>query len=293
MAQQKIQLRKIRDFGENFSDTFQFLKQELKPLMIAFTMIGVVFAILISLLTILYRNQLAPLQGNINIDGNISYSDVLSVYNGTFFLLMGLAVVAFAAMVTCIAVYMKYYDEHETSPTVNDLWRSFLKYLFRNAVLAIIHMVLFFIGFIFCLAPGFYFLFVLMPFAFIVVNEDLSIGQAFTRCFELIKENFWASTALYIVLGVMVLVISMLVLVVSELVSGAGSLFSLENIQNRNPVVDIIQNVLQYYFYIIIYVSVGLNYYNLVEKRDGAGLARRLDGLGGAFNPNENIEEQY
>lgn len=293
MAQQKVQLRKIRDFGDNFSDTFQFIKQEFKPLMTAFTLIGVVFAILISLLTMLYRNQLSSFQENISSAADLSYSDLLSVYNGTFFLLMGLAVVAFAAMVTCIAVYMKYYDENDTSPTVNDLWRSFLKYFFRNAVLGIIHMVLFLLGFIFCILPGLYFLFVLMPFAFIVVNEDLSIGQAFSRCFELIKENFWSSAAIYFVLGIMVLTMSMVVVVIAELITGAGSLFSMENVQSQNPVVDIIQNILQYYFYVIIYVSVGLNYYSLTEKRDGAGLARRLEGLGGSFNPNENIEEQY
>src|SRR5688500_1783125 len=36
MAEQKIQLRKLRDFGENFNDTFLFLRQNFKPLLRSF-----------------------------------------------------------------------------------------------------------------------------------------------------------------------------------------------------------------------------------------------------------------
>ena len=36
----KIQLRKLRDFSQNISDTFQFIKQELKPLLTAFVLVA-------------------------------------------------------------------------------------------------------------------------------------------------------------------------------------------------------------------------------------------------------------
>lgn len=293
MDQQKIQLRKIRDFGENFNDTFQFIRQELKPLFSCFTVIGLGFVLLDSMLVLLYKSQIQDAVGNINSRDVISYTDIFSIYNGTFFLILALGVISFAAMCTTVAVYMKYYDHYGVSPSVGELWSSFLKYFLRTAVLGIIHVVLFFAGLFFCFLPGFYFLFVLMPYAFIVVNEDLGIGQAFNRCFELIKENFWVTAAIYIVLGLLAFVMSLFVAFVTELVSGAGSIFSMDNIRESNPVADIILNVLQYYFYIIIYVSVGLHYYNLVERKEGAGLAKRLEGLGSNINPNENIEEQY
>jgi len=36
-----------------------------------------------------------------------------------------------------------------------------------------------------------------------------------------------------------------------------------------------------------------LHYYNLVEARDGIGIARRLENLGSNINPHANTEEQY
>jgi hypothetical protein len=49
-------------------------------------------------------------------------------------------------------------------------------------------------------------------------------------------------------------------------------------------------NIVQYIFYIIFFVSVGLHYYNLVEIKEGTGLAKRLEGLGNNTNPNEILK---
>jgi hypothetical protein len=173
------------------------------------------------------------------------------------------------------------------------LWRIFFKYFPRTLFLALLTSLTSILGFFFCFFPGFYFAFVFMPYAFIVVNEDLSIGQAFGRCFEIIKENFWASAGLYIVLGILIAILSLLIGVITEFATGASSLFSMEAYEGSNPTVDIILNIVQYYFYIVLYVAVGLQYYNLVEKKDGAGLSKRLEMLGSNINPNDNIEEQY
>jgi len=293
MAQEKIQLRKIRDFGEVFSDTFQYIKQEFKPLLIAFTIIGLSFVILDSLLLVLYRNHLQEVTSYVNGGNTVTISTIFSIYDSTFFLMLLISMLSFAAMFTCIAVYMKYYEEQNESRAVKDLWRSFLKYFPRTAVLSLITSIISVIGFLFCFFPGFYFLFVFMPYAFIVVNEDLSIGQAFSRCFEIIKENFWASAGLYIVLGILMFILSLLIGVITEVATGASSLFSMEAYEGPNPTLDIILNIVQYYFYVVLYVAVGLQYYNLVEKKDGAGLSKRLDMLGSNINPNDNIEEQY
>lgn len=293
MGQEKIQLRKIRDFGEVFSDTFQFIRQEFKPLLLAFTIIGLSFVILDSILLVLYRNHLQDVTAYVRGGNTVTFSTLFSIYNSTFFLMILVSIISFAAMFTCIAVYMKYYEEHGNSPAANDLWKLFFKYFPRTLGLALITTVIVIVGFFFCVFPAFYFAFVFMPYAFIIVNEDLSIGQAFSRCFEIIKENFWASAGLYIVLGILIFVVSLLIGVITQLATGAGSLFSMEAYEGSNPTLDIILNIVQYYFYIVLYVAVGLQYYNLVERKDGAGLSKRLDMLGSNINPNDNIEEQY
>ena len=57
MAQQKIQLRKIRDFGENFSDTFQFIREEFKPLLVSFILVAGVFMLVTAIFSGLYQKS--------------------------------------------------------------------------------------------------------------------------------------------------------------------------------------------------------------------------------------------
>lgn len=291
MDSQKVQLRKIRDFGENFSDTFQFIKQELKPLLISFATIGISFILATTILRTIYMSEISSFARQAN--GTFSYSNIFAFYNGTFFIILILGTISFSAMMTTVAVYMKYYNEHGASPGVSEVWSEFLKYFLRTLVFGLIQIILFCIGFIFCFLPGLYILFVLMPYAFIIVNEDVGIGEAFNKCFQLIKDNFWISVGLYIVISIIILIISTIVALIFELFGGAGSLFSVERYEGTNSIFNAIAGAIQYFFYIVLYVSVGLHYYNLAEQKYGTGLAEKLENLGQGRNPNDTIEEQY
>jgi len=292
MAQQKIQLRKIRDFGENFSDTFQFIRQEFKPLALSFMLVALVFVIGISILASAYQQHLAETLGSINA-GNDSLTNVFSLYNSTFFLILGLGIIGWSTMIATVAVYMKLYNENDSSPSIGQIWQGVLTNLLKIVIFGIMSAVLITIGCFFCLFPGIYLAVVFFPFSFIIVNENLSIGQTFSRCFELIKENFWISVAIYLVVCIIIFIIALSVSLVLNLILGAGAFFTTQNIPANYTLITTLSNLINYFFYIIMYVSVGLHYYNLVETRDGTGLAKRLEGLGSNVNPNENVEEQY
>src|SRR3954454_25357796 len=128
MAQQKIQLRKIRDFGENFSDTFQFIRQEFKPLLISFMLIGGAFMLASAILTGIFHKQALNIFDDM-VKGVIYKPN--AILSPTYFILIGVSIMSIAAMRTVIAVYMKYYDENGTSPTVQEVWRGFAKYFPR------------------------------------------------------------------------------------------------------------------------------------------------------------------
>src|SRR5438552_4109388 len=153
MAQQKIQLRKIRDFGENFSDTFQFIRQEFKPLLVSFTLICGIFILANAILTGLFQKETLTILDDM-IKG-VFYERTLP-FSPTYFILIGVSIVSLAAMRTVISVYMKYYDENGTSPTVQDVWKGFAKYFSRIFLFSIPRYVLIAVGFVFCIAPGVY-----------------------------------------------------------------------------------------------------------------------------------------
>jgi hypothetical protein len=292
MAQQKIQLRKIRDFGENLSDTFQFIREELKPLVISFILVAGIFIVINAILTGLYEQQALGFMDDFG-KGVFTIQSLSAVYTPLYFLTLLTAVIAFSAMFTVIAVYMKYYEENGTGPSVSDVWRGFTKYFLKVFVFGIIQSVVVIIGMIFCIAPGIYLLTVLMPYPFIIVIEERSIGETFNRCFEIVKENFWLSLGIYLVAGIIAGVCSGIIGLLLGLIAGAGSYFTTHELSSAAGIAVSIFKIVEHVFYIIFFISVALHYYNLVETREGTGLSKRLENLGKNANPNTGIEEQY
>jgi hypothetical protein len=52
-------------------------------------------------------------------------------------------------------------------------------------------------------------------------------------------------------------------------------------------------NIFSLCFYTIFFISAALNYFNLVEIKDGTGILNRISNIGKTKNDLENIEEQY
>jgi hypothetical protein len=294
MAQQKIQLRKIRDFGENFSDTFQFIRQEFKPLLTVVTLIAGIFLLVNAIFAGIFNQQALGIFSSL-IRG-VTYSDnvkYFSFFSGAYFLVLLLNLLTLSAMRTIIGVYMLYYDEHGTSPTVQQVWSGFVRNIFQIFIFSIVRFVFIIIGYVMCVAPGVYLTVVLMPFSFIIINENTSFGDTFTRCFDLIKENFWISLAIYLVAMLIFSFSSGIIGFVIGIITEALSYFTTKEINTGLPIVGAILNLIEYFFYIIFFISAGFQYYTLVEIRDGTGLSRRLEDLGGNVHPNKDIEEQF
>ena len=58
MVTKKIQFRKVREFGENISDTFSFIKQEFKPLLKSYLLIAGVLILITTLLLGVFMGSL-------------------------------------------------------------------------------------------------------------------------------------------------------------------------------------------------------------------------------------------
>ena len=293
MAQQKIQLRKIRDFGDNLSDTFQFIRQEFKPLLTAFIFIAGIFLLANAIVAGLYNQQALGIFSALVKGVTYDESRYFSFLSLTYFSLLLISLLTLSAMRTIIAVYMHYYDENGTSPTPQQIWKGFARNILLIFIFSIIRFVVIIVGYIMCLAPGVYLTVVLMPFSFIIVNENASFGDAFNRCFDLIKENFWISLAIYLVAMLIFSIGSGIIGFVIGIITEAVSYFTTKKIDTGLPIVGALLNLIEYFFYIIFFVSAGLQYYTLVEIHDGTGLARRLENLGNNVHPDTNIEEEF
>jgi predicted PurR-regulated permease PerM len=293
MAQQKVQLRKIRDFGENISDTFSFIRQEFKPLVSSFVYIAGIFILGNAIFSGLYQKHAFDFLDQFSKGIYAPRQTLSQLFSPVYFLLLACMLLSLSVMRTVIAVYLKYYDETGMSPTVQEVWKGVIKYFFGNLLFSILHALMFVIGLVFCIAPGVWILVVLMPYPFIITIENKSIGETFRRCFEITKENFWMSLAIYLVSYIIYAFSSGIIGFGVSLIVGLISYFTTKELSTTAAVVTSILSIVQYLFYIIFFISVGLHYYNLVETREGTGLARRLESLGNNANLNSGIEEQY
>lgn len=294
MAQQKIELRKIRDFGENFNDTFQFIRQEFKPLLTAFLIMSGVFIVAGGIVGGVYQsNTMGSFMKSLSMAKNVNGNSLGDIFNGTYFLMILLSLLGIISIRVVVASYMKLYDaKGGESPTLDEVWNQYRHYILPLFFYSIIIALLMVFGMVFCIAPGVYLAVVFAPIEMILVVEDIPFGQAFGRCFKIIKENFWISLATYLVAYIIYTFSSGIIGFIIGAVAGLAAYFSTKNVASTVGIVTGILNIFTYTFYIIFAVSVGLHYFNLVEKLDGDGLMRKLNNLG-STNSNSQLEEQY
>ena len=298
MAEQKVELRKIRDFSENFSDTFLFIRQNLKPLLTSFIGIAGIFMLAYSIVSeVFQRNSMSIFRGVLNggaAAGSGFNSPFAFLFSGTYFLVLLLAWANFVAMNVVVTCYMKLYDARQGSaPGIEDVWNEFKKYFLKVLLYTIPITLLTVIAFLFCLAPGIYLSVVLAPFAIVLIVGDETFSGAWNRCFAIIKENFWQTLGIYFLVYLICAFSGGIISLIVGGIAGAISYLTTHDIGTTVGVVTSVLNIFSYVFYVILYVSVNLNYYSLVEKHDGIGIMRRLDTLGQTGSDFDNTKEQY
>ncbi|TDH28766.1 hypothetical protein EXU57_01455 [Segetibacter sp. 3557_3] len=293
MAEPKTELRKVRDFGEIITDTFIFITQNFKPLLASFFGIAGVFMLASTIVNGFYQSRAGNLFRDIFMSGRTTEVMDLSFFGTTYFLLLVLTLANLTAMKVAIIAYMKVYDQKGRQvPEMAEVWEEFKKYFLKVLVYSIPLLLLIIAGTVLCIAPGVYLMVVLVPFEIMLMVEDRSFSDAFSRCFDLIKNNFWMSLGVYFVCYLIYSCSAGIIGFVVAILGGALSYFTTKDVGQTLAVGTSILNIFSFLFFIVYFVGAVLNYYNLVERYDGTGMLKRLDHLG-TNSDHHQIEEQY
>jgi hypothetical protein len=300
MAEQKIELRKIRDLSENLNDTFGFIRQNFKPLVLSFLAIAGIFMLANSILNGIYQGGVMGgafkdiiNRGLIHPNERVPRSPFW-MFNGTYFLVIILAWANLIAMSTVITCYMKLYDRLKgQSPTIQEVWDEFKKYFLKVLLYSIPIALLTAVGFVFCLIPGIYLAVVFVPFSIALIVEDETFSGAWNRCFTIIKNNFWSSLGIYVLVYIIYSFSAGIISGAFALLTGLASYFTTNDISTTIGMATSVLNIFSFVFYIVFYVSVVLHYFNLAERHYGTGIMQRLDTLGEKGNDFNNVQEQY
>lgn len=294
MDEQKIQIRKIRDLGENISDTFQLLRQQWKPMARAFLIIAGIFLLAVAITGGLYqRDNFSSFLNAGSGNSSDPFAAFRTIFSPAYFLMILFGLLAIVAMNVVVASYLKLYESGIVDATVQQVWDIFKKYFLKCVLYYIPIFLLLIVGLVLCIIPGIYFSIVLMPFIYIVVTEDLSFKGAFDRCFQIIKQQFWPSFGIYIIMYIIVAFAATMIGFVVAGLAGLLSYFTTKEIASSVGIATSILNIFSYMFYLVFFISAGLQYYSLAERTDGTGIAKRIESIGADGTANSTIEEQF
>ena len=187
---QPIELRRMRDFGQTINDSFEFLKDNFKPLFKALIIICGFF-ILVSIVStaVSYMNisTFANFEPGTYDASTKPVAQIVSTLVSTFVLVITQSFIILVTM-CYISVYLQ---KNNVTPTLEEVWGYFRYYFFRVLLSGVLIFLLFVGGFVLCLIPGIWLypiLYLIIP---IIVIENSSFGYAFNKSFRLIKGNWW------------------------------------------------------------------------------------------------------
>lgn len=318
-----IELYKMRNFSGKISATFEFVKQNFKPLSKSMLFIAGP-AILVS--TFFFGDFYTSLVGQ---RGNaLGITEWFS--SAAFWLeLIGMFVFAVLAgifTVSTINNYVKaYHEKKSTNVQVHEVWtlvRSSFWGYFGTVVLTIGFLMVAYIVSIIIIALLFQgqpvamlvslfgVIFGLIFLAFILVLifpirsfERIGFLQAFGRAFSLSYGKWWSTFGVVFITWLISYVMSMIFLVPIFVVQAIYSLHSMQPFGLNDPIPKEILWVVQVFYSISLVVSyltqalpllsATFQYFDLVERREAKGLMERIEMFGAEQSAPAPSPEQY
>lgn len=291
----KVEFRQLREFGELIGDTFLFIKQNFKPLMKSFfalTGIFIVGGIISSMIAQLQLVGIAQAAGTTfddsprNMFYNVGFTYVLSIV---------FALLTYTSMYVSILSYIALYIEKgNVAPSIDEVWAYFKYYFFRMMGSGILLFIFFMLCLILCILPGIYVYPAVTIFAPIMILENGSFTHSFDRSFKLLKNEWWITAAVILVINLIFYAFSTVVQLPAIIIMMVGAFTQGERtITNAYAVISSVSQQISYIFMIIPIICSSLIYFNLVERKENLGLFQRMDSLGQNPETDQTIQEEY
>jgi len=300
---QKIEFLKVRDFGELITDTFVFIRQNLKQLLICFFTFCGFFLLAYTLFAALQQIKVATTVNSAFHDPNLYQptsifgSDRFAFFGIEYLLSMLMLVLNYVAMhVTMFSYICIYKEKGNVPPTPQEVWGYFKYYFFKILGSSILLGILLIFATALCLIPGIYLWPIFSLIIPIMIFENTSFGYAFNRSFKLIKDNWWTTFGALFVMGIIVYVISLVIVMPAALINMVNLLMHATKGAHLSVITSIVTAVLggiAHIFYFLPLILVSLCYFSLTEQMDSTGLMGRIDQLGTTGPDNSSPTEEY
>lgn len=281
-AAKKIEFKKVRKFGEIIDDTFQFIKQNFKLLCKSFFIITGPVLLPLSILSGLQNADTFREMAQTVQETDITAPAEILGYK--YFLIMILSLVFFTLLqlivYELVILYIKDKENAVDTPRIwNSVKQDFFMIFFTNIGLFIV------LGFsmVLLVFPFFYFAIVLSITPIVRIQERIGFFKSIGRSMRLMSGNWWITLGILIILFIIFMIFAgvmglpyyglILFVMLSE-----STIQQLEY-YNLLFIVTTAMYLISYILYTIPIIGIAFQYYNLVEKKDGAGLLEKVETI--------------
>lgn len=281
-----IQLFEQRDFGNKINATFQYIIQNMRSLGLALVYIVGPVALIAGIATGVMQSdmlQFARDSGDVNNQSPMAVFQMMTKFiSPTFWLAMVFSVLANVAVIVTTYAHMKIYDRTKSSViSVADVWTELQPMIGRTLIISILNSIIIVIGFLFFFIPGLYVAVVLSLSLAVTAFEGTDFGVTWSRCFQLIRDKWWSTFGLIVVMGIIVSLIGLLFAVPATVIAFLTGAKMLPDVSVAWLILgNIINLVGRTLLNVVLYTAVGFQYTNLVERQEGRGLISAIDSIG-------------
>lgn len=286
MNEQGINLRQKRDFGDLLSVTFEFLKENFKPLFRLLLIYVGPFLLVSAILG-------ATIQAN-NFQTIISrdFNSLHEIFDYKYLLLIIVSVVSNVFLVGAVYGYIALYYKHGSNDfEIEDVWENMKENFWMLLGTTIVSGIIAGFATLFFIIPGIYVGVCLSIILAMRVIEQNPLGDAISRCFTLVKSDWWLTFGIIIVVYIIVSMLSF-VFVIPQLIITA--LVSFSSIQGTDAdygiaykIVTTITTFCTSFLSAIPMITLAFHYFNLVEKKENPGLTYRIQEINQDSSENE------
>ena len=284
MSQQKIQLRKLRDFSAKMNATFEFIRLNFLPLLKSIVYLAGPLIILAGIAGGYYQKYAFNITEIFGQEYALSEDFLLSL--GSLLIFSTLATVM---AVTVVNIYVKLYlEKEEGAIEVGEVWAGVKANYFKVLAASVLVFLITTLATLFFIIPGIYVGVILSLVFTVVIIENVSPFEALGRCFELIKEKWWSTFGLIIVTGIIRGVLAFIFAVPMSLLAffniyhtASGEGYFEEPVWYETLLIlsSIIATAGELVLYAIPLLALIFQYFNLVERKEAAGLMQQIETM--------------
>ncbi|MEO8148398.1 MAG: hypothetical protein ABI723_12205 [Bacteroidia bacterium] len=287
----KIELRKERSFSDKMNGMFTYLSQNFKVIFRCLLFIVGPVALLAGICNGIFQYQLTKIMpldlaknfGNAEMAGpNLFLNMMKNIFSPVYFAAILLSTVSFVLVKCIVFSHFRLYAESPTKEVAFEEVFNAVKSVFVKVFFSVFAAyIIIAVGFVLLAIPGIYLLVALSMLLPVMIIEGAGFFDALNRCFFLIKDKWWSTFGLLAItlfmvwIGTFVFYLPMYIFQILRLTKVVG-----DDAEIWQILASVISSVGGLMIYSLFSFAIGMQYFNLVERREGKGLRSYIDDIG-------------